>query len=31
MSEETTIEAAVAMKAVKPVELERVTVDTTVQ
>ena len=27
----TTIEAAVAMKAVKPVELERVTVDTTVQ
>lgn len=27
----TTIEAAVAMRAVKPVELERVTVDTTVQ
>lgn len=27
----TTIEAAVAMKAVKPVELERVTVDSTVQ
>ena len=27
----TTIEAAVAMKAVKPIELERVTVDTTVQ
>ncbi|MFG6417389.1 transposase, partial [Roseateles sp. DC23W] len=27
----TTIEAAVAMKAAKPVELERVTVDTTVQ
>ncbi|HEY9105643.1 MAG TPA: IS5 family transposase [Roseateles sp.] len=27
----TTIEAAVAVKAVKPVELERVTVDTTVQ
>jgi IS5 family transposase len=27
----TTIEAAVAMKAVKPVELKRVTVDTTVQ
>jgi IS5 family transposase len=27
----TIIEAAVAMKAVKPIELERVTVDTTVQ